>query len=456
MVLDDGSQLDRQLSLFLEGRGEAPRAQESGLPSLASPTDERSGTGLLMERVAAHANLTAAMQKVMGNKGSAGVDGMSVQALPRWFSIHGAALREQLLQGTWTPTPVRRVNIPKADGGTRQLGIPTVVDRMVQQAVLQVLQPLWDPTFSTSSYGFRPGRSAHDALRASQQYVADGHRFVVDVDLEKFFDRVNHDVLMSRVAQRIEDKRLLRLIRGFLNAGVLLNGVVIERHEGTPQGGPLSPLLANVLLDGVDKELERRGHKFARYADDCNVYVKTRKAGERVMASLTKHLGRLHLRINEAKSAVAPASMRVFLGVQLYWAKGTPRWRVAEKSQQRFKARIRELTNRNCGRAFKVVAVDVRRYMRGWLGYFQIGATEKVFSEMEKWVRRRLRCLIMKQRHPRGSRSWWGMALSANAEIPVAWFDGIGIPRLWTSDLNNTNRRMRTRMSGGVGGDRRR
>lgn len=313
MVLDGGSQPGRQLPLLLESKGEAPMLQESGRPSSASPRDERSGTGQLMERVAAHANLEAALTKVMSNKGSAGIDGMSVQALPEWFRVHGAALREQLLAGTFRPTPVRRVDIPKADGGTRQLGIPTVIDRVVQQALLQVLQPLWDPTFSTHSYGFRPGRSAHDALRAAQQYIADGHVVVVDVDLEKFFDRVNHDVLMGRVAKRVEDKRLLRLVRGFLNAGVMLNGVVIERHEGTPQGGPLSPLLANLLLDDVDQELERRGHAFVRYADDCNVYVKTLRAGERVMQSLVALFGRLRLRVNEAKSGVAPATERGFL-----------------------------------------------------------------------------------------------------------------------------------------------
>ena len=454
MVLDDGSQLDRQLSLPLEGRSEAPRVERSGQPSSASSRDERSGTGMLMDRVAAHANLIAAMQKVMKNRGSAGIDGMSVGALPEWFAHHGRALQAQLLDGTWAPTAVRRVDIPKPDGRTRQLGIPTVVDRMVQQAILQVLQPLWDPTFSPNSYGFRPARSAHDALRAAQQFVASGHKIVVDVDLEKFFDRVNHDVLMSRVARRVEDKRLLRVIRGFLNAGMMLNGVVIERHEGTPQGGPLSPLLANLLLDDVDKELERRGHLFARYADDCNVYVRTRKAGERVMASLSVLFGRLRLRINEAKSAVAPASKRTFLGVQVrFVAKGQPGWRVPEKSQERFMARIRELTNRNRGRAFDVVVGEVRRYMVGWLQYFSIGATEKVFGELEKWVRRRLRCLKIKQRHPRGSRSWWAMGLGANSEFTVAWFDSIGVPRLWNSDLNNTNRRMRTRMSGGVGGD---
>lgn len=313
MVHDEGSQPGRQLPLLLDGKGEAPTIQQSGPPTSSSSGDERSGTGFLMERVAAHANLEAAMKRVMSNKGSAGVDGMSTTSLPSWYRERGETLREQLLSGTFKPTAVRRVEIPKPDGGVRELGIPTVVDRVVQQAVLQVLQPLFDPTFSTHSYGFRPGRSAHDALRAAQQYVAAGHTVVVDVDLEKFFDRVNHDVLMSRVAQRIEDKRLLRLIRGFLNAGIMLNGVVMERHEGTPQGGPLSPLLANVLLDEVDKELEERGHAFVRYADDCNVYVKSVRAGERVMMSLKKLYGRLRLRVNEQKSGIAPAHERGFL-----------------------------------------------------------------------------------------------------------------------------------------------
>lgn len=313
MVLGDGSQLDNQLSLPLSGRGEAPRGQGSGSPSTVSLSAESSGTGDLMDRVAVRANLISAMKQVMGNKGSGGIDGMSVQELPDWFAKHGDELAQQLREGRYVPKPVRRVSIPKPDGGTRELGIPTVVDRVVQQAVLLVLQPLLDPTFSEHSFGFRPGRSAHQALRAAQRYVSEGKRIVVDVDLEKFFDRVNHDVLMARLAKRIEDKRLLKLIRGFLTAGIMLNGVVIERYEGTPQGGPLSPLLANLLLDEVDKELERRGHAFARYADDCNVYVTTRRAGERVMSSLVKLFGRLRLRVNTAKSGVAPATERGFL-----------------------------------------------------------------------------------------------------------------------------------------------
>lgn len=313
MVLDDGSQPGRQLPLLLGDRGEASTARESGLPSSSSSGNERSGTGQLMERVAAHANLEAAMTKVMGNKGSAGVDGMTVAALPAWYRLSGAVVVEQLLAGTYKPTPVRRVTIPKPDGGERELGIPTVVDRVVQQALLQVLQPLIDPTFSEHSFGFRPGRSAHQALAEAQRYVSEGRVIVVDIDLEKFFDRVNHDVLMGRVAKRIDDKRVLKLIRGFLNAGIMLNGVVIERHEGTPQGGPLSPLLANILLDDVDKELERRGLAFVRYADDCNVYVHTERAGERVMASMTTLYSRLRLRVNTAKSGVARATERGFL-----------------------------------------------------------------------------------------------------------------------------------------------
>lgn len=313
MVLDDGSQPDRQLSLPIGGRGEAPSAIGSGLPSSSSSRDECSGTGQLMERVAAHANLSAAMKKVMGNKGSAGVDGMPVTALPDWFRRNGSVLVEQLLAGRYTPQPVRRVMIPKNGGGERELGIPSSVDRVVQQAVLQVLQPLFDPTFSEHSYGFRPGRSAHQALAAAQRYFADGFRVVVDVDLEKFFDRVNHDVLMGRLAKRLEDKRLLKLIRGFLTAGIMLNGVVIERYEGTPQGGPLSPLLANFLLDEVDKELERRKLAFVRYADDCNVYVRSQRAGERVMSSLTTLFAKLRLKVNTAKSGVAVATERGFL-----------------------------------------------------------------------------------------------------------------------------------------------
>lgn len=279
----------------------------------ASSRDERTGTGQLMERVTARANLEAAMNKVMENKGSPGADGMSVAELPAWFHFKAAAVVEQMLAGVYRPKEVRRVMIPKNGGGERELGIPTVVDRVIQQAILQVLQPLFDPTFSTHSFGFRPGRSAHQALQEAQKYVAEGRTTVVDIDLEKFFDRVNHDVLMGRLAKRIEDKRLLKLIRGFLTAGIMLDGVKIERLQGTPQGGPLSPLLANVLLDEVDKELERRGLAFVRYADDCNIYVRSRQAGDRVMTSTKKLFERLKLRVNEEKSGVARATERGFL-----------------------------------------------------------------------------------------------------------------------------------------------
>ena len=313
MVLDDVSQPGSQMPLPLAGRGEASNGSRSEAASSASSGDEHSGTGRLMERVAAHANLETAMKKVIGNKGSAGVDGMPTTSVHAWYSEHGEKFREQLLTGIYKPTVVKRVEIPKPDGGVRLLGIPTVIDRVVQQAILQVLQPLIDPTFSSHSYGFRPGRSGHDALREAHRYVAEGRSVVVDVDLEKFFDRVNHDVLMDRLAKRIEDKRLLRLLRGFLKAGVMLNGVVIERHEGTPQGGPISPLLANVLLDEVDKELEQRGLAFVRYADDCNVYVRSMRAGLRVLSSLKTLFGRLRLRVNDEKSGVAAATERGFL-----------------------------------------------------------------------------------------------------------------------------------------------
>ena len=429
MVLDDGSQLGRQLPLPVEARSEAPTVQGSGLPPSVSPKDEHSGTGHLMERVAAHANLEAAMKRVMAKKGSAGADGMPTTSLPDWYLERGDWLREQLLSGSFKPTAVRRVEIPKPDGGVRELGIPTVVDRLVQQAVLLVLQPLFDPTFSTHSYGFRPGRSAHDALRAAQQYVADDHTIVVDVDLEKFFDRVNHDVLMGRLAKRIEDKRLLGLIRGFLKAGIMLNGVVIERYEGTPQGGPLSPLLANFLLDEVDKELEARGHAFVRYADDCNVYVKSQRAGERVMMSLKTLFGRLRLRINESKSGVAPVQQRVFLGVRIVWKGKEPRWGLAAKTKERFKNRIREITGRSRGRSLKYVVEELRKYLVGWRGYFRITATPSVLADFDGWIRRRLRCLIIKQRR-RHEHSWWALSRSANFTIPDRFFDDAGLPRL--------------------------
>jgi group II intron reverse transcriptase/maturase len=344
--------------------------------------------------------------------------------------------------------------IPKAGGGERELGIPTVPDRLIQQALLQVLQPMFDPTFSDHSYGFRPGRRAHDAVRRAQRYVQEGRRWVVDVDLERFFDRVNWDTLMGKVAKRIEDKRVLRLIRGYLEAGVLVNGVVTERYEGTPQGGPLSPLLANVLLDGVDQELEKRGHAFVRYADDGNVYVRSRRAGQRVMELLRRLYGGLRLRINDAKSAVARVWDRKFLGFSFWVAPGKAvRIRVADKALGAMKERVRRLTRRICGQSLGKIVQDLRAYLLGWKGYFRLADTPKVFRELDEWIRHRLRAIQLKQ-WKRGrtafralvalglsrdqaamiavnTRRWWKTAAKLlHVALPNRWFDQMGLPRL--------------------------
>jgi RNA-directed DNA polymerase len=326
-----------QMSLWelpLEGRGEAPRAERSGEAGRAGHGKERSGSehSRLMERVVARENAKEALKRVRRNKGSPGIDGMRVEELEPYLHEHWQTIREQLLAGSYRPSAVKRQVIPKSGGGTRELGIPTVLDRFVQQLMLQVLQPIFDPTFSEHSHGFRPGRRAHDAVRKAQQYVQDGRRWVVDVDLEKFFDRVHHDVLMGKLHNRIADPRMLRIIRRYLEAGVMADGVVVERHEGTPQGGPLSPLLANVLLDEVDKELERRGHCFVRYADDCNVYVRSKRAGERVLAALRQRYAKLRLKVNEEKSTVARVWDRKFLGYSFWVAPGKKvKLRVAAK-----------------------------------------------------------------------------------------------------------------------------
>ena len=336
-----------QMELPFEGRGEASRAERSAEASTATRGNARPGASELMELVMSRQNLLLALKRVKQNKGSAGIDGMTVGELSGHLREHWPRLREQLLAGTYHPAPVKRVAIPKPGGGERELGIPTVLDRFIQQALLQVLQPRWDPTFSEHSHGFRPGRSAHGAVREAQRYVQQGRRWVVDVDLSKFFDRVNHDILMGKLAHRIADKRVLGLIRRYLNAGIMANGVVVERHEGTPQGGPLSPLLANVLLDEVDKELEKRGHAFVRYADDCNVYVQSKRAGERVMATLHRLYSRLRLRINEQKSAVARASERKFLGFSFWVGPGRAiRCKVAKPALQAMKERVRHITRR--------------------------------------------------------------------------------------------------------------
>jgi group II intron reverse transcriptase/maturase len=349
-----------------------------------------------MEQVVERSNAKAALKRVRQNKGGSGVDGMTVDELPAYLVERWEAIRAQLLDGTYQPKPVRRQEIPKSGGGVRELGIPCVLDRFIQQAILQVLQPTFDPTFSKHSYGFRPGRSAHQAVCEAQKYIQEGRRVVVDVDLEKFFDRVNHDVLMGRLAKRIGDKRMLKVIRRYLNAGIMVHGVVMERYEGTPQGGPLSPVLANVLLDEVDKELERRGIAFVRYADDLNAYVRSKRAGEDVMKTLRQLYAGLRLRINEAKSAVAKPEDRKFLGYSFFEQEGTVRLCVAPKALAAMKERVREIVNRTGGRNIPAMVAELRRYLPGWKRYFRLADTPRVFHGLDAWIRRRLRMVHLK------------------------------------------------------------
>jgi RNA-directed DNA polymerase len=361
------------------------------------PPERPANTDQLMEEVVERANLTAALRHVKANKGSPGIDGMTVQQVPGYLAVHWPALREQLLQGTYQPQPVKRVEIEKPGGGIRQLGIPTVLDRFLQQAVLQVLQRDWDRTFSPHSYGFRPHRSAHQAVAQAQQYVADGCGWVVDLDLEKFFDRVNHDKLMGHVAKRITDQRLLRLLRAFLTAGVLADGLVRPTEEGTPQGGPLSPLLSNLVLDTLDRELERRGHRFVRYADDCNIYVRSHRAGQRVMASITRFITTtLKLQVNSVKSAVAPPGERTFLGFS-FTRTPEPRRRLAPSTVTRCKAKVRGLTRRTRGVSLETMVQQLSTYLRGWRGYFGFCQTPSVLTHLDEWIRRRLRSAVWKQ-----------------------------------------------------------
>jgi len=351
----------------------------------------------LMEIVCERSNCKRALARVKRNKGSAGIDGMTVEQLPAYLKQHWPAIRQQLLSGTYKPEPVKRVEIPKPDGGMRKLGIPTVLDRFIQQAVMQVLQRIWDGTFSHHSYGFRPRRSAHQAVTKAQQYLAEGYRWVVDLDLEKFFDRVNHDKLMARIAKRISDQRMLRLILAYLKAGVMEGGLVSPVDEGTPQGGPLSPLLSNIVLDELDRELERRGHRFVRYADDSNIYVRSRRAGERVMTSIAKFITRkLKLKVNDEKSAVARPWARKFLGFSFTWQR-EPKRRLAPKAIARFKQRVRELTRRTRGVSAETMVQQLSRYLIGWRGYFGFCQTPSVLQSLEAWVRRRLRSVIWKQ-----------------------------------------------------------
>lgn len=394
-------QNDRQMKLAFtsEGRGEASipgvRGAEPATAAInpESPTDSR----WMMEVIVEPGNIQKALKQVQSNKGSGGVDGMTVNQLPGHLKHHWTTIRQQLLDGVYRPQPVKRVEIPKPDGGVRKLGIPTVLDRLIQQAIMQVLQGSWDPTFSSSSYGFRPGRSCHQAIAAAQQHVADGYRWVVDIDLEKFFDRVNHDRLMAAMATRVQDKRLLRLIRAFLHAGVMEDGLVSPTDEGTPQGGPLSPLLSNLVLDELDRELERRGHRFVRYADDCNIYVASERAGQRVMRSIEQFISRrLKLKVNKTKSAVAKCSQRKFLGFSLS-DEPTPRRHIAAKAKARFKKKIRDMTRRMRGVSVKKIVGEMARFLRGWGNYYGFTQWPSQLRDLDGWIRRRLRCYVWKQ-----------------------------------------------------------
>jgi len=379
-------------------RSEAPKGSVAGTESFAAKREAESpASEQLMEEVCGRQNCRQALARVKRNKGSAGVDGVTVEQLPAYLKQHWPAIREQLLRGTYKPQPVKRVEIPKPDGGVRKLGIPTVLDRFIQQAVMQVLQGRWDRTFSKYSYGFRPERSAHQAVAKAQQYIAAGYRWVVDLDLEKFFDRVNHDKLMGKIAKRIKDKQLLKLIRAFLEAGVMEGGLVSPVDEGTSQGGPLSPLLSNIVLDELDGELERRGHRFVRYADDSNIYVRSRRAGERVMTSLKQFITRqLKLKVNEEKSAVARPEERKFLGFSFTWQR-EPKRRIAPKAIARFKQRVRELTRRTRGVSMEKMVEQLGRYLTGWRGYFGFCQTPSVLQRLDQWLRRRLRSVVWKQ-----------------------------------------------------------
>lgn len=408
----------------------------------------------LLQAALTEENLRRAFKRVRANKGVAGVDGLDINQTSRLLATTWPGIREQLLAGKYRPSPVLRVTIPKPDGGERELGIPTVTDRLIQQALLQVLQPILDPTFSEHSYGFRPGRRAQDAVLAAQAYVQSGLRVVVDVDLSKFFDRVNHDILIDRLRKRADDAGVIWLVRAYLNSGIMDHGVVQSRDEGTPQGGPLSPLLANVMLDEVDKELERRGHCFARYADDANVYVRSVKSGERVMALLRRCYAKLHLVVNESKSAVASVFGRKFLGYSLWLARGGEvRRKVAVKPLEMFKQRIRELTRRTCGRSMPDVVEQLRPYMLGWKGYFKLAQTPSVWRALDEWLRHRLRAIQLKhwkrgttmyrellklgapppvaRQIAANSHCWWrNSAKLLNSVLTIAYFDRLGVPRL--------------------------
>ena len=454
-------QMPGQLGREGVARGEArrdPISDEACGPPREHPdtgsAKQLAGTGGLLEAALTRQNLQQAWKRVKANKGAAGVDGLDIEQTAQAIRRNWSDIRQALLTGRYRPSPVRKVLIPKPDGSQRELGIPTVTDRLIQQALLQVLQPIIDPTLSEHSHGFRPGRRAHDAVMTARGYVQSGKRVVVDVDLAKFFDRVNHDILIDRLKRRIDDAGVIRLIRAYLDAGIMDGGVVVERHIGTPQGGPLSPLLANVLLDEVDKALEARGYSFARYADDCNVYVGSMKAGQRVMAYLRKLYTGLKLQINEAKSAVTSAFGRKFLGYALWVGKGKEvKCKVAQKPLQSFKARIRQLTRRSGGRSLEQVVQKLRPYVLGWKAYFGMAQTPRVWRELDEWLRHRLRAIELKQWKTSGTiyrelkarganedvarqvagncHCWWRNSDGViKTVLTIAYFDRLGVPRL--------------------------
>jgi len=446
-------QMPAQAGRVPVGSGEAASAATSDEARFTRRETESAGQGSLLTRALARGNMALAWERVKTNRGSAGPDGLSIKDTGVELKTRWPQIRDDLLNGRYTPQPVRRVQIPKPGGGMRELGIPSVTDRLIQQALLQVLQPLIDPTFSEFSYGFRPSRRAHTAVLQAQRYVQDGWQVVVDVDLEKFFDRVNHDVLIDRLRKRIDDEAVIWLTRRYLNAGIMDGGVVMARHEGTPQGGPLSPLLANVLLDEVDRELEKRGHRFVRYADDCNVYVRSHKAGERVLEGMRQLYDRLHLKVNEAKTAVAPVFGRKFLGYCLWQRQGEVKRAVATKALDTFKEKVRQITRRAGGNSMEQVVEQLRKYIPGWKAYFQLAQTPKVFRSLDEWLRRRLRALQLKQWR-RGTtmfrelralgaskdlaakiaghgRHWWRTSRSEiHRVLNNAYFERLGVPRL--------------------------
>ena len=457
------------------GSGRNPRDDGVGASRVTARSEISDlGVAELMEAVVERENMVAALRRVKANKGSAGVDGLSVEELTPHLKTHWPRIKEALLAGRYEPSPVRRVEIPKPDGkGVRQLGIPTVLDRLIQQALHQVMQPLFDPSFSERSYGFRLGRNAHQAVRQAQVYVGEGRRWVVDMDVEKFFDRVNHDILMARVARRVKDKRVLRLIRRYLQAGIMEGGLVSQRTEGTPQGGPLSPLLSNILLDDLDKELERRGHAFCRYADDCNIYVRSKQAGERVLTSLTQYLhGRLKLKVNPDKSAVDRPWNRKFLGYSMT-AHRQPRLKVALQSVERFKAKLRRLFRLGRGRNLQRFSQDLAPVLRGWVNYFRLAEVKGIFEELDQWIRRKLRGLLWRQwkrvyaraknlmkwglsqglawiSATNGRGPWWNAGAShMNEAFPKKYFDGLGLVTL-LDQLRSLQGNLRTAVYGTV------